>query len=66
MLVVDEADEMISIGEAAKIIGVSIDTLRRWDDAKRGPRPIRSASGQRRYRKADVIREARGDARDEP
>jgi DNA-binding transcriptional MerR regulator len=57
---VAEADELISIGEAADILGLSVTTLRRWDEAGIGPRPIRSSTGQRRYRRSDVIKERDG------
>ncbi|MEK7470447.1 MAG: MerR family DNA-binding transcriptional regulator [Patescibacteria group bacterium] len=30
-------NKLISIGKAAKLLGVSIDTLRRWDLARRLP-----------------------------
>jgi predicted site-specific integrase-resolvase len=39
----------ISIGDMAKRLGVSISTLRRWDDEGRGPKSIRTRGGQRRY-----------------
>jgi DNA-binding transcriptional MerR regulator len=58
-------DELISIGEAARILGLTPGTLRRWDQAKKGPRPIRSATNQRRYRRGDVEAEAEG-RRDRP
>jgi len=58
--VVDEAPDMISIGEAAKLLGYSIDTLRRWDEAQIGPTVIRSPSNQRRYSRAEVLAYAKG------
>ena len=58
-------DELISIGEAAHILGLAVTTLRRWDENQRGPRPIRSASGQRRYRRREVLQEA-GLSKSEP
>ena len=39
----------ISIGDMAKRLGVSISTLRRWDEEGRGPKSIRTRGGQRRY-----------------
>ncbi|MBI2032831.1 MAG: MerR family DNA-binding transcriptional regulator, partial [Candidatus Levybacteria bacterium] len=43
-----EEKELLTIGEAAKKLNVSIDTLRRWD--KKGALlPIRTEGGQRRY-----------------
>ncbi len=39
----------ISIGGMAKRLGVSISTLRRWDEEGRGPKSIRTRGGQRRY-----------------
>lgn len=39
----------ISISDMAKRLGVSISTLRRWDEEGRGPKSIRTRGGQRRY-----------------
>lgn len=47
-------NSLISIGEAAKQLGTSIDTLRRWDKANRLP-PVRSGPlGHRFYRQEDI------------
>lgn len=46
--------EMIPIGVAAKLIGVSIDTLKRWEKAGR-INAVRTPSGHRRFRRADVL-----------
>lgn len=47
-------NKLISIGETAKLLGVSIDTLRRWDKAKR-LQSIRSGPrGHRYYNQADI------------
>ncbi|MEK7558207.1 MAG: helix-turn-helix domain-containing protein [Patescibacteria group bacterium] len=45
--------DLIQIREAAEIIGVSIDTLRRWDESGRF-RSIRSEGGHRYYKKQDI------------
>ena len=46
--------KLFSIGEASKLLGVSIDTLRRWDSAGRLP-SIRSGSrGHRFYKQSDI------------
>lgn len=45
--------EKISIGEAARIAGVSISTLRRWEREGRIS-PERTLGGQRRYLLAEV------------
>ena len=48
------ASKLISIGKASKLLGVSIDTLRRWDKTHRLP-PVRNGSkGHRYYRQIDV------------
>jgi len=39
---------LVTIGEAAEILGVSISTLRRWDKVER-LKPEKTASGHRRY-----------------
>jgi excisionase family DNA binding protein len=43
-------DRLLTIGEAAKALGVSISTLRRWEDEGRLVPEERTAGGQRRYR----------------
>ncbi|MEK7155124.1 MAG: helix-turn-helix domain-containing protein [Patescibacteria group bacterium] len=44
----------ISIGKAAKLLGVSIDTLRRWDLAGRLPSIRGGSRGHRYYRQSDI------------
>lgn len=44
---------LISIGKTAKLLGVSIDTLRRWDKKRKFP-AIRTSSGHRYYRIQDI------------
>lgn len=47
-------NQFMSVGEAAALIGYSVRTLQRWDSA--GILIAhRSPSGQRRYRRADVL-----------
>lgn len=46
-------DELISIGEAAEMLGVSIATLRRWDESGRFP-ALESQGGHRRYSKSQI------------
>jgi len=48
----DEKD-LISVGEAAKMLNVSIDTLRRWDKIGKF-RSIKSLGGHRRYSKIQI------------
>jgi excisionase family DNA binding protein len=43
----------VSIGEMAKRLGVSISTLRRWEEEGRAPASVRTEGGQRRYEIAD-------------
>jgi excisionase family DNA binding protein len=47
------AEELISIGEAAEMLDVSVDTLRRWDESGK-LKAVRSAGGHRNYRKHDI------------
>jgi molybdopterin-binding protein len=47
------------IGEAAGLLGVSVDTLRRWVDAGR-VKATRTAGGQRLIKGADLARVASG------
>lgn len=49
------AKKYLSIGEAAEVLGVSVDTLRRWE--KEGKiQSERTDGGHRRYRSADLIK----------
>jgi len=47
-------NKLISIGEAAKLLGVSIDTLRRWDSSGRLMSIRSSSRGRRCYRQSDL------------
>ena len=47
-------NSLISIGEASKQLGTSIDTLRRWDTTNRLPSIRRGPRGHRFYRQADL------------
>lgn len=47
--------DLINIGEAAKLRGVSIDTLRRWEKAGK-IKAERTEGGHRRYRVADLLK----------
>lgn len=50
----DNFEKLLSIGETAKLLGVSIQTLRRWD-SKGILKPFRAgASGKRFYKQQDV------------
>lgn len=55
-----EAD-LLPIGEAARILGVSVETMRRWDRAGKLP-STRTLGGQRRYSRHDVQRARTGSA----
>ncbi|MFE1745789.1 IS607 family transposase [Coleofasciculus sp. H7-2] len=48
-------DVTLSIGEAAKELGVSVDTIRRWADAQK-LKSIRAPSGHRRFYLGDIKR----------
>ena len=45
--------ELLTIGAAAAILGVSVDTLRRWSNSGRLPVVV-LPSGHRRYRREDL------------
>lgn len=54
------ASELLPIGEAARILGVSVETIRRWDrDGK--ILSTRTLGGQRRFRR-DVVESLAGNA----
>ena len=48
-------DDQIRIGEAAELLGVSVDTVRRWT-ATGSLRAARTSGGQRTVRRSDVAR----------
>lgn len=45
--------DLISIGDAAEILGISIDTLRRWDKSGK-LRSVKSSGGHRFYHKSQI------------
>lgn len=45
---------LLSVGKAAALLGVSLDTVRRWTD-KGALHAVRTPGGQRRYRQAEVL-----------
>ena len=49
-----ENDDLVSIGEAAKLLRVSIMTLRRWDESGRLLSVRKQPKGHRYYRKEDI------------
>lgn len=49
----DVGSELLAIGEAAGLLGVSVDTLRRWARAGR-IEASRTPTGHRRFRRADL------------
>lgn len=53
-----------TISEAAKYLGVSSDTLRRWEKAKKISAPTRTAGGARRYSK-ELLNEILGRGNEE-
>ncbi len=58
MTTTETTPDLVSIGEAARLLGVSIGTLRRWEeDGKLIPE--RTLGGHRRYTRASLDR-ARG------
>lgn len=50
----DTPDEMLSVGQAAKLIGVSVSTLQRWDRAGLLA-AYRTPSNQRRYSRSELL-----------
>ncbi len=49
----DEQPEWLTLGQAAKYLGVAQSTLRKWCDAKRMP-AFTTPGGHRRFRKSDL------------
>lgn len=50
-----QADELLPISKAAALLGVSVDTVRRWERAGHID-STRTIGGQRRFRRSDVER----------
>jgi excisionase family DNA binding protein len=49
-----EAKTWLKVGEAARLLGVSDPTLRKWTDAGKVP-AFRTLGGHRRYLQADLL-----------
>lgn len=47
-------ERLVSIKEAAELLGVSKSRLRAWDDNGKFP-AVRTPGGQRRYRLSDIV-----------
>ena len=63
-----QSEKLVSIGEAAEILGVARNTLRRWEDAG-DLTAKRTVGGHRRYSLADLqhlVSEKSGDHTPEP
>lgn len=54
-------DDWIAIGEAASLLGLSVKTLRRYDQNGQLT-AVRTPGGRRRYRRADILNALRGAA----
>jgi excisionase family DNA binding protein len=51
-----EPADLITIAEAAKLLAVSLPTLRRWDESGKFPARRHPINGYRMYLRADVAR----------
>jgi excisionase family DNA binding protein len=49
----DKADDLLTTGESADIVGVSVDTIKRWERAGKIT-SLRTPTGHRRFRRGDV------------
>jgi excisionase family DNA binding protein len=50
-----DAEEYLPIGDAARLLGVSVETVRRWD--REGLiQSIRTLGGQRRFARSEIDR----------
>jgi excisionase family DNA binding protein len=47
--------DLLTIAEAAKLLGVSLPTLRRWDDLGKFPARRHPINGYRRWLREDVL-----------
>lgn len=57
----DTTTPLLRIGEAAHILGVHVETVRRWEEAGHIT-AVRTPTGQRRFRREDVEKLAAGEA----
>lgn len=48
--------KLLRISQAAEILGVNPETLRRWDKSRKLKPIIISKRGDRRYKKEDIVR----------
>lgn len=60
MQIPHDVDKLVSVGEAAALVGVSTDTIKRWEKAGR-IKSTRTPTGHRRFRRGDVVRLLTGD-----
>jgi predicted site-specific integrase-resolvase len=60
----DESEVLVTVTVAAKLLGVSCDTLRNWDNSGKLKAVPREKSGYRQYRLSD-LREHLGPSKDE-
>jgi excisionase family DNA binding protein len=64
-MVADEAPDLVTIREAAKMLGVHPSTLRNWDRAGRLKAVRVGSRRDRRFKKAEVLAEAQAQRRDD-
>ncbi len=48
-------DDLLTIGDAAKLLGVSVSTLRNWDRGKKLTPRRHPINGYRLYRRSEVL-----------
>lgn len=51
-----EPADLLTVQQAAQLLGVSVPTMRRWDDTGKFVARRHPINGYRMYRKADVLR----------
>ncbi|MFZ1363066.1 MAG: helix-turn-helix domain-containing protein [Candidatus Nanopelagicales bacterium] len=49
----EDTQSLLTITEASRSLGISTDTLRRWEQEGR-VKPVRTVGGHRRYSQADI------------
>jgi len=50
----EQPRKLLTSGEAAAALGVTVRTLHRWEADGRIPRPVRTPTGHRRYDAAEI------------
>jgi len=51
------SDQMLRVSEVARLLGLHVNTVRRWSDAGKLPTFTISTRGDRRFKRSDVLKQ---------